>query len=131
MLLLGQASNSISYYRRFYMLLTLTNPPQQSKKMLKEDSKPFQKNEKNLFRKKFRENIWQTSKSKKQTLDMLSNTSQAKYKTFFRGLIQTPRRSFRGQQQQKLPLRKGTTSQYSKKRYNNGNQNNYEYRYGK
>ena len=30
-LLLGQASNSISYYRRFYMLLALTNSPQQSK----------------------------------------------------------------------------------------------------
>ena len=27
-LLLGQASNSISYYRRFYMLLALTNSPQ-------------------------------------------------------------------------------------------------------
>ena len=30
-LLLGQASSSISYYGRFYMLLALTNSPQQSK----------------------------------------------------------------------------------------------------
>ena len=37
-LLLGQASNSISYYRRFYMLWSLTNSPQQSKQMLKEGS---------------------------------------------------------------------------------------------
>ena len=47
------------------------------------------------------------------------------------GLPQTPRRSFGGQQQQKLLLRKGTASQYSKKRYNNGNQNSYGYGYGK
>ena len=30
-LLLGQAWNSISYYRRFYMPLGLTNSPRQSK----------------------------------------------------------------------------------------------------
>ena len=61
-LLLGQASNSISYYRRFYMLLALTNSPQQSKQMLREDSELLQKNDKNLLGKKFRENIWHTSK---------------------------------------------------------------------
>ena len=98
-LLLGQASNSISYYRRFYMLLALTNSPQQSKQMLREDSELLQKNDKNIFRKKFRENIWHTSKSKKQTLEMLSNTSQIKYNSFRYRLPQTPRRSFGGQQQ--------------------------------
>ena len=56
-LLLEQASNSISYYRRFYMLLALTNSPQQSKQMLREDPELLQKNDKHLFRKKFRENI--------------------------------------------------------------------------
>ena len=35
------------------------------------------------------------------------------------------------QPQQKLFLRKGTTSQFLKKRYNNGNRNSYEYGYGK
>ena len=125
-LLLGQASNSISYYRRFYMLLALTNSPQESKQMPRVDLGLLQKNGKNLFGKKFRENIWHTSKSKKQTLEMLSNTSRKKYKPFHHGLPQTPRR-----QQQKLLLRKGTTSQYSKKRYNNGNQNSYGYGYHK
>ena len=48
-LLLAQASNSISYYRRSYMLLTLTNSPQQNKQMLREDSELLQKNGKNLF----------------------------------------------------------------------------------
>ena len=130
-LLLGQASNSISYYRRFYMLLALTNSPQQSKLMLREDLEILQKNDKNLFGKKLRENIWYTSKSKKQTLEMLSNTLQTKYKLFRHSLPQTSRRSFVGQQQQKLLLRKGTTSQYSKKRNNNSNQNSYGYENGK
>ena len=60
-LLLGQASNSISYCRRFYMLSALTNSPQQSKQMLREDSELLQKYDKKLFGKKFRENIWHTS----------------------------------------------------------------------
>ena len=108
-LLLGQASNCISYYRIFYMLLALTNSPQQNSKMLREDSQLFQKNDNNLFWKRFCGNIWHTSKSKKQTIEMLPKTSQAKYKPFRHGLPQTPRRSFVGQQQQKLLLRKGTT----------------------
>ena len=93
-LLLGQASNSISYHRMFDMLLALTNSPQQSKKILQENGN-------NLFRKKF--------KSKKQTLEMLPKTSRTKYKPFRHSLPQTPKRSFGGQQQQKLLLRKGTT----------------------
>ena len=128
-LLLRQASNSISCHR-FYMLLALTNSTQQSKHMLREDSELLQKNYKNLFWKKFGENIWHTSKLKKPTLEMLSNTQRTQYKPFCRGLPQTPRRSFGGQQQQKF-LRKGITSRYSKKRYNNGKQNSYEYGYGK
>ena len=72
-----------------------------------------------------------TSKSKKKTLEILLNTSRTKYEPFRHSLPQTPRGSFEGQQQLKFLLRKGTTSQYSKKRYNNGNQNSYGYRYGK
>ena len=108
-LLLGQALNSISYYRSFDMLLALTNSLPQSKQMLREDSELLQMNNKNLFGKKFRENIWDTSKSKKQTLKMLSNTSRTKWKPFRHGLHQTPRRRFGGQQQQNLLLRKVTT----------------------
>ena len=75
-LLLGQASNSISYYIRFYMLLALINLPQQSKQILSEDSELLQKNDKNLYGKKFCENISHIPKSKKQTLEMLSNTRE-------------------------------------------------------
>ena len=128
-LLLGQASNSISYYRRFCMLWSLTNSPQQSQKMLKEDSELLQKNDKHLFEKKFRENIWRTSESKKQTLEILSNTSRTKHKPFCHGLPQSPR--FRKATITKLLLRNGVTSQYSKKRYNNSKQNSYGYGYGK
>ena len=39
------------------MLLAQTNLPQQSKQMLREDSEILQKNDKNLFGKKFYENI--------------------------------------------------------------------------
>ena len=95
--------------------MAVKSSPQQSKKMLREDSELLQKNGKNLFGKKFRENIWHTSKSKKQTLEMLSYTSRTKYKPFRHGLPQTPRRNFGWQQEQKLLLRKGTTSQYSEK----------------
>ena len=56
-LFLGQASSSISYYRRFYMLFALTSSSQKSKQMLREDSEFLQKNNKNLFGKKFDENI--------------------------------------------------------------------------
>ena len=55
------------------MLLELTNSRRQ---MQREDSKILQKNDKTLSGKKFRENIWQTSKSKKETLEVLSNTSR-------------------------------------------------------
>ena len=46
-LLLGQVSNSISYYRKFCMLLALTDSPEQSKQMLREDSELLQINDKN------------------------------------------------------------------------------------
>ena len=57
MLLLGPASNSIFYCRRFRMLLAQKNLPQQSKQMLSEDSEILQKNDKYLFGKKFGDNI--------------------------------------------------------------------------
>ena len=100
--------------------------------MPREYSELLQKNEKNFFGEKFRENIRHSSRSKKQTLEMLSNTSLIKYKAFCHGLSQIPGSSFGGQQQQKLLFGKETTPQYSEKRYNNnGNQNSYGYGYGK
>ena len=50
------------------------NSSQQSKQMKTQNSE--QKNSKSLLGKKFREKLRHISKSKKQTLDMLSNTSR-------------------------------------------------------
>ena len=58
--------------------------------MLREDSELLQKNYNNISGKKFRENIWHISKSKKQTMEMLSNTSRTKYQPFRCSLSQTP-----------------------------------------
>ena len=60
-----------------------TNKPLQSKQMLREDSELLQKNDRSFFGKKLRENIWDTSRSQMQTLEMLSNISRTKYKLFF------------------------------------------------
>ena len=73
------------------MSLALTISPQQSKQMLREDSELLQKNGNNLSGKRFRENIWHISKSKGQTIEMLSNTSRTKYQPFRCSLSQTPR----------------------------------------
>ena len=57
--------------------------------MMREDSGLLQKNDKNLFGKKFGENINHTLKSKKQTLEILPNTSRTKYKPFRHGFPDT------------------------------------------
>ena len=79
-LLLGQASDFIFCFRRFYMLQTLTDSQQQSKQMLREDSELLQVNGKNLFENKFRENICHTSKSKKanhrNVIEYITNKTQ-------------------------------------------------------
>ena len=64
----SSAGTNIEFY--FLLLLALTISPQQSRQMLWEDSELLQKNCKNLFGKKFLENICHTSKSKKQTLEI-------------------------------------------------------------
>ena len=94
-------------------------------------SELLQKNDKNLFVKKFCKYIWHTSKLNLQTLEILWNTFLTKYKLFCHGLPKTPRTSFGGQRQRKILLGEGTTSQYSKNRYNNCNQNSYGYGYDK
>ena len=95
--------------------------------MLREDSELLQKSDKNLFGKKFRENIWHTSKSKKQTLEMLSNTLRTKYKPFRHG----HRGVSEGNNNNKSFFSGKERRQFSKKRYNNGNQNSYGYGYDK
>ena len=51
-LLLGQNSNYITYFRRYNILTTLSYPAQQSNEMLREGAELLQWHDRNLFRKK-------------------------------------------------------------------------------
>ena len=67
------------------------------KETLRTDADMLQKHDKDLFRKKFREHITETSKSKKKALEAFGNNNK---KLPFRGgpLSQQQRRGGRGQQ---------------------------------
>ena len=61
-LLLGQATNLITYHRRYNILSPLNCAPEQSKEMLREEADLLQQQEKNLFCKKFREHLISSAK---------------------------------------------------------------------
>ena len=71
-MLLGQASNAISYQRRFSISLNLIKDAQKAKSILKDKATLFQKHDGNLFEKKFythiieiesqRKKLWKCSK---------------------------------------------------------------------
>ena len=61
-LLLGQATNLITYHRRYNILSPLNCAPQQSKEMLREEADLLQQQDKNLFCKKFREHLISSAK---------------------------------------------------------------------
>ena len=56
-LLVGQATNTMTYHRRRNILFTLNFAPQQSKEMLREEADLLQQQDKNLFIKKFSEHL--------------------------------------------------------------------------
>ena len=70
--LLGNSSSTVSYYRRYAMLLSITGSPQKAKEMLRNEGELLQKHDRNLFGKKFQSHISQVSKSKKEALDALA-----------------------------------------------------------
>ena len=55
--LLGQTTNSISYHRKYNILLRVCSPAKKKKKMLKHKAELLPTNEKSLFRNEFRVNI--------------------------------------------------------------------------
>ena len=65
-LMIGQASYSVSYYRRFNVLMALTEPSKMSKDMIKNESELLQSSDAKLFGKDFRKHMVETTKSKKQ-----------------------------------------------------------------
>ena len=56
-ILVGQATNAMTYHRRCNILFTLNFAPQQSKEMLREEAGLLQQQDKNLFIKKFSEHV--------------------------------------------------------------------------
>ena len=68
-LLLGQSSNAITYHRRLNVLGSVMNSQYQVKSMLKEKPSLLQKHDQYL-KKKFRNHIADTIKSKKQTKEI-------------------------------------------------------------
>ena len=81
-LLLGQATNSMIYQKRYSILSTLKCAPQQSKEMLREEADLLQQQDKNLFGKKFREHRISSAKSKKQTIKLFCDKGKKKQKPF-------------------------------------------------
>ena len=75
-LLLGQASNAISYSRRFNLLSNMLNDPRRAKSVLKEKAPVLQTNDENLFGKKFRSYVIETERSKKKTVEAFASESR-------------------------------------------------------
>ena len=73
-LLLGQSSNAITYYRRLKVLGYIMNSQYQVKTMLKEKSALLQEHDSDLFGKKFRCHIADTIKSKRETREIFTES---------------------------------------------------------
>ena len=81
-LLLGQASNYITYFRRYNILAALNCPAQQSKEMLREEVDLLQWHDRNLFGKKFSEHLLASAKSKKQVIEIFAEKGKKKQSPF-------------------------------------------------
>ena len=71
-LLLGQSSNAITYHRRLNVLGCIMNSLYQVKTMLKEKAALLQKHDSEMFGKKFRNHIADTTKSKRETREIFT-----------------------------------------------------------
>ena len=92
--LLGQASNGLSYLRRFNILQKLMKDSRKVKTLLREKSTLLQKHDENLFGKKFRSHIVETEKSRKRTLEVFD--ARPTKKPFRSGPPSTPQRNSGG-----------------------------------
>ena len=103
-LLVGQASTSVSYNRRLNVLRGLYKDPRKAKSLLKDKASLLNDEDESLFGKKFRAHIVETEKSRKQTIEVFSNNNNAMKlstrKPFRKGPSQRPngggRHFFRG-----------------------------------
>ena len=69
-LLLDQASHSISHSRRLQILKTFIKDTKKAEHIFKEKEDLLQKCDQNLFGKKFRSHVVQTERSEKRTLEI-------------------------------------------------------------
>ena len=96
-LLLGQTSNYITYFRRYDILAPLNCPVQQSKEILREEVDLLQRHDRNLFGKKFSGYLVASVKSKKQAIEIFAEKGNKKQKPFRNGPSEARRRSSVGQ----------------------------------
>ena len=71
MLLLGQTSNYITYFRRYNILAALNCPKQQSKETLREEEDFLQRHDRNLFGKSLANTLWLQLNKKNKPLKYL------------------------------------------------------------
>ena len=95
-LLRGQATNAMTYHRRYNIFSTLNCAPRQSKEMLREEADLLPQQDKNLFGKSFREHVIMSTKSKKPTIKFFCDKSKKKQTSFQYGSSETPRRNSGG-----------------------------------
>ena len=78
-LVLGQASNSISYTRRMDVLKQVVKDPRKAKNLLKEKKDLLNQEDEELFGKKIQSYIVETEKSRKRALDVLKEKKTTKH----------------------------------------------------
>ena len=122
--LIGQATNAVTYQRRFHILSALNCSPQQAKEMLREKADLLKQDDKNLFGKKFNEHLISSAKSKKQTIELFCDKGKRK-KPFQYSPSEAPRRSSGGRQ--KILLKKNSSGQARQQHYGGHQQNNNSY----
>ena len=95
-LLMGQTSNYVTYFRTCNILAALNCPAQQSKEMWREEADLLQRHDRNLFGKKFTEHLVASAISKKKAIEIFAEKDK-KQKPFRNGPSEAPRRSSGGQ----------------------------------
>ena len=122
-LLLGQASNALSYNRRFNLLSNMLNDPRRAKSVLKEKAPVLQTNDENLFGKKFRSYVIETERSKKKTVEAFA--SESRKQPFQRGpSSQSTKKSGGGGRYTYRKNNNQRGKKYGGSSYNNYNSNN-------
>ena len=77
-LVLGQATLSVSYTRRLNILKMITKEPRKAKAMLLENENTLEESETHLFEKKFQSHMTEIEKSRKKSLEVYKDVGEKK-----------------------------------------------------